>query len=83
MKKLIIAIVLIVMFVAVFAGCTRNNQPNNPVPTISLLPSFSANPSVTKAPTANVSPVTTVSPGTTGGVSPGVTGGVVSPTATK
>ena len=73
MKKLILLIMLIVAFAAVFAGCTRDNDndPDLTVPTVSVLPSFSASPSATKAPTTNVSPITTVSPGTTGGTTTG------------
>lgn len=84
MKKLILLIMLIAAFTAIFAGCARDDNndldPDLTVPTVSVLPSFSASPSVTKAPTANVSP------SMTGGVSPGTTGGTNttgSPTASK
>jgi uncharacterized lipoprotein NlpE involved in copper resistance len=76
MKKLLIAIIVVVLFGSVLVGCT-NRDNNNVTPTGTVKPvaptatvTPAGSPAVTVQPTAAASPM--ASP--TGGASPGITG---------
>ena len=69
MRKLFIAIMVIIIFATLFAGCGNNNQNE---PTGTMAPTMTVKPTTTMVPTMTNGPADTMGPGGTTTIQPTV-----------